>query len=125
MEALSIGERLFWQGDEFAQECAEALEGFADAFVIGGVGRWVFPVSFAADLNENAQRVVFGEFGAFAKRVNFLLSGGFDADGLISCQFDGDLLPSENVACVDERLGFATGGLRGGWDRGEVGGGLR
>jgi hypothetical protein len=44
MSSLEIGERLVRQGDEFAQECAKALEGFADSFVFGGVGGWVFPV---------------------------------------------------------------------------------
>ena len=44
MEALGIDERLLWEGDEFAQKGAEALEGFADSFVFGGVGGWVFPV---------------------------------------------------------------------------------
>lgn len=119
--SLSIDERFLWQGDEFAQEGAEALEGFADAFVFGGVGGWVFPVSFTGDLHEDAQGVVFGEFGAFAEGVDFILAGGFDADGLIACQFDGDFFPGETVAGVDECLGFAAGGLRGGWDRGEVG----
>ena len=61
------------------------MEGFADAFVFGRVGGWVFPVSFAADLNQDAEGVVLGEFAAFAKRVDFILSGGFDADRLIAC----------------------------------------
>jgi hypothetical protein len=34
------------------------LESFADPFIIGGIGGWVFPVSFAADLDEDAEWVV-------------------------------------------------------------------
>ena len=93
------------------------MEGFADAFIFRCAGGWVFPVSFAADLNQDAEGVVLGEFAAFAKRVDFILSGGFDADGLIACQFDCDFLPSETVASVDECLGFASGGLYGGRNR--------
>lgn len=57
---LGIGERGVRQGDEFAQECAKALEGFADSFVFGGVGGWVFPATFAGDLHEEAQGVMLG-----------------------------------------------------------------
>ena len=57
-------------------------------------------MSFAADLDEDAEGVVFGKFAAFAKRVDFMLTGRFDADRLIARQFDGDLLSGETVAPV-------------------------
>ena len=60
---------------------------------------------------------MLGEFAAFAKRVDFILSGRSDADRLIARQFNRDLLPRETVSGVDECLGFTSGGLYGGRDR--------
>ena len=81
-------------------------EGFGDAFVIGCIAWWILPLRLRRECHKDAEWVGLRELLGFREGINAVLPWGGEADGVVTHDFDGDLIPCQAVASVDDGLDF-------------------